>query len=312
MNGWNRISLRFFFIVTLLCVTALIAMPHSDLRSEIAMQRHTLTNGQRTPHSDQWSEIARAQENDSIAYSLNLPETVVLADGMTFEEYLLKQVLAHAKPLKKRIEMLDYTVTCQLEKDIDLTTFPHRRTITFAARLAGYGPIVSALREHKYFSITMAEDVHFRKGKITTSNVRMVEMKQQLTEKQIASFLKHDGMLSANVYDAFYKKVREKVKQLQKLRRKKKETGMEYSGSYTAGGRTFYVVKLDNMRVDIADGCWQISRINYQEGQNNMYYEFKEVRPNLFLLSHGRAKLYLDREKWPKGYLTMKMNYDYR
>jgi len=50
-------------------------------------------------------------------------------------------------------------LTCQLEKDIDLTQFPHRRTITFAARLAGYGPIISALREHKHFGITMAEDV---------------------------------------------------------------------------------------------------------------------------------------------------------
>ena len=255
---------------------------------------------------------ARAQEDDSITYSLNLPETVVLADGMTFEEYLLKQVLANAKPLKKRIETLNYSVTCQLEKDIDLTKFPHRRTITFAARLAGYGPIVSALREHKHFGITMAEDVHFNRGKITTSNVRMVEIKQQLTEKQVASFLKHDGMMSANVYDKFYKKVRQKVKELQKLRKKNKETGMKYVGSYTSGSRTIYVVKLDNMKVDIAEGCWQISRISYQEGQNNMYYEFKEVRPNLFLLSHGRAKFFLDRAKWPKGYVSMKMEYTYR
>lgn len=255
---------------------------------------------------------ARAQEDDSITYSLNLPETVVLADGMTFEEYLLKQVFANAKPLKKRIETLNYSVTCQLEKDIDLTKFPHRRTITFAARLAGYGPIVSALREHKHFGITMAEDVHFNRGKITTSNVRMVEMKQQLTEKQVASFLKHDGMMSANVYDKFYKKVRQKVKELQKLRKKNKETGMKYVGSYTSGSRTVYVVKLDNMKVDIAEGCWQISRISYQEGQNNMYYEFKEVRPNLFLLSHGRAKFFLDRAKWPKGYVSMKMEYAYR
>jgi len=253
-----------------------------------------------------------AQEEDSIAYSLNLPETVVLADGMTFEEYLLKQVLANAKPLKERISTLDYTVTCQLEKDIDLTKFPHRRTITFLARLAGYGPIVSALREHKHFGITMAEDVHFNKGRLTTSNVRMVEMKQQLTEKQIASFLKHDGMMSANVYDKFYKKVRQKVKELQKLRRRKRETGMEYSGSYTLGGRTIYVVKLDNMRVHIADGCWQIARISYQEGQNNMYYEFKEVRRDVFLLSHGRAKLYLDKVKWPKGFVSARMEYAYR
>ena len=255
---------------------------------------------------------AGAQPDDSISYSLSVPETVVLADGMSFEEYLLKQVLAHARPLKERVSTLDYSVTCQVAKDIDLTKFPHRRTITFAARLAGYGPIVSALREHQHFGITMAEDVHFNKGKITTSNLRMVEMKQKLTEKQIASFLKHDGMLSANVYDKFYKKVREKVKDLQKLRRKKEDTGLEYIGSYTSGGRTIYVVKLAKMRIDIAEGCWQITRITYQEGQNDVYSEFKEVRPGLFLLSHGRAKLYLDRKKWPKGYISMKLEYVYR
>ncbi len=251
-------------------------------------------------------------DGDTIAYSLRIDEVIVLADGMTFEEYLLKQVLANAKPLKERISTLRYSVTCQLEKDIDLTKFPHRRTITFAARLAGYGPIVDALREHKHFGITMAEDVYFKKGKITTSNVRMVEMKQPLTEKQKASFLKHDGMMSDNVYDRFYKKVRQKVKELQKKRRKKQDTGVEYSGSYTSGNRTFYVVKLDNMKVHIADDCWQISRLSYQEDQNSMYYEFKEIRPGLFLLSHGTAKFYLDKAKWPKGYIAMKMQYAYR
>ena len=250
-------------------------------------------------------------EDEDIAYSLNLAETVVLPEGMTFEEYLLKKVLANSQPLKKRVRALRYSVTCQLEKDIDLTKFPHRRTITFAARLAGYGPIVTALREHKHFGITMAEDVLFNNGRITTSNVRMVEMKQELTQKQIKSFLKHDGMMSANVYDQFYKRVREKVKELQKKYRKKKETGMEYVGSYTKGNRTFYIVKLDNMRVHIADGCWQISRINWQEKQNNMQYEFKEVRPDLFLLSQGSAKFFLDKVKWPKGYVSMRMTYTY-
>ncbi len=257
-------------------------------------------------------DIHAQDDGDTIAYSLRLDEVTVLADGMTFEEYLLKQVLANAKPLKERIATLRYSVTCQLEKDIDLTKFPHRRTITFAARLAGYGPIVDALREHKHFGITMAEDVYFKKGKITTSNVRMVEMKQPLTEKQKASFLKHDGMMSDNVYDRFYKKVRQKVKELQKKRRKKQDTGLEYSGSYTSGNRTFYVVKLDNMKVHIADDCWQISRLSYQEDQNSMYYEFKEIRPGLFLLSHGTAKFYLDKAKWPKGYIAMKMQYAYR
>ena len=65
------------------------------------------------------------------------------------------------------------------------------------------------------------------------------------------------------------------------------------------------------MRVHIAEGCWQISRISYVEGQNNMSYEFKEVRHNLFLLSRGTAKLFLDKTKWPKGFISMKMGYDY-
>lgn len=54
-----------------------------------------------------------AQEDHDIVASLNLKEVVILADGQTFEEYLIKQVLDHAQP-------------------------PHRRTITFAAKLAGY------------------------------------------------------------------------------------------------------------------------------------------------------------------------------
>ena len=61
-----------------------------------------------------------------------------------------------------------------------------------------------------------------------------------------------------------------------------------------------------------ADGCWQIARIIYHEGQNDMYYDFKEIRPNLFVLSHGTAKLFLDKKKWPKGYISMKMDYSYR
>ncbi len=236
--------------------------------------------------------VSAQDDDDDIAYTTDMPEAVVLPGGMSFEEYLLQQVLDNAKPLSAHVQSLDYTVTCKLEKDIDLKKFPHRRIVTFAARVAGYGPIVSALREHKHFGITMAEDVHYAGGKTTASNVRMVEMKQELTPKQVASFLKHDGMLSANVYDKFYKKVREKVKELQKKRRKRQDTGMTYVGSYTAEGKTFYTVKLESMTVHIA--------------------EFREVRPGLYLLSHGTAKFYLDKVKWPKGYISMVIDYTYK
>ena len=254
----------------------------------------------------------RAQEDHDIAASFNLNEVVVLPDGMTFEEYLVKQVLENAKPLKKRLQTLRYSVTCKLDKDLDLTQIPHRRTVTFAAKLAGYGQIVKALMEHKVFGITMAEDVLFNNGKITTSNVRMVEMKQKLTEKQVKSFLKHDGMMSANVYDMFYEKVRDKAKELKKKYRKKQETDMKYMGSYTTGGRTIYKVRLDNMQVHIADGCWQIKMLDYTEDRNKMHFEFSEVRPDLFLLTKGNARFYVDRKKWPNGYISMQMAYTYK
>ena len=255
---------------------------------------------------------AQEEDDDSITFTLDMPEAVVLSGGMTFEEYLLQQVLDNAKPLSAHTQTLDYGVTCRLEKDIDLRKFPHRRIITFAARLAGYGQIVKALMEHKHFGITMAEDVHYADGKTTAENVRMVEMKQELTPKQVASLLKHDGMLSANVYYKFYKKVREKVKELQKKRRKKQDTGMTYEGSYTVGEKTFYVVKLDNMKVHIADGCWQITDLSYNERENYMRYKFREVMPDLYVLHHGTAKFYIDKAKWPKGYISMEIDYTYR
>ena len=54
----------------------------------------------------------RAQEDHDIAASLNLNEVVVLADGMTFEEYLVKQVLENAKPLKKRLRIPTACTVC--------------------------------------------------------------------------------------------------------------------------------------------------------------------------------------------------------
>lgn len=254
----------------------------------------------------------RAQDDADISATRSMNEIVVVADGQSFEEYLVTQVLENAKPLKEHIRTLNYTVTTSLEKDIDLKQMPRRRIITFAARLAGYGQIASALLEHKAFGITMAEDVLFHDGKITTSNARIVESKQQLTEKQMKAFLKHDGIMGVNIYDKFYDKVRSKAKELKRKYKKKKATGMVYVGSYTSDSCTIYKVKLDNMLVHIVDGCWQIKALDYTEVQNQMHFECSEVRPGLFVLSKGTMKMYIDRKKWPQGSVAMQMTYEYR
>ena len=254
----------------------------------------------------------RAQDEQDIAATRSMNEVVVMAEGLSFEEYLVKQVLEHAKPLKEHVRTLRYTVTTSLDKDIDLKQMPKRRTITFAAKLAGYGQIASALLEHKVFGITMAEDVLFYDGKIIPSNPRIVETKQKLTDKQVKAFLKHDGMMGAGVYDKFYDKVRSKAKELKRKYQKKQATGMTYIGSYTSNDRTIYKVRLGNMLVHIVDGCWQIKALDYTEGQNRMHFECSEVRPGLFVLTRGTGQIYVDREKWPTGYVNMQMTYKYR
>ena len=253
-----------------------------------------------------------AQVDSVISATRSMNEVVVVADGQTFEEYLVKQVLENAKPLKEHVRILRYTVTTSLDKDIDFKQMPKRRIITFAAKLAGYGQIASALLEHKAFGITMAEDVLFHDGKITTSNARIVESKQKLTEKQVKAFLKHDGMMGINIYDKFYDKVRSKAKELKRKYKKKQATGMVYIGSYTSDNYTIYKVKLNNMLVHIVDGCWQIKALDYTEGQNQMHFECSEVRPGLFVLSKGTMKMYIDRKKWPQGSVAMQMTYVYR
>ena len=253
----------------------------------------------------------RALDDSDTTATRSMNEVVVLADGQTFEEYLVTQVLENAKPLKEHIRTLRYTVTSSMDKDIDLKQMPKRRLITFAAKLAGYGQIASALLEHKTFGITMAEDVLFNDGKIITSNARIVESKQKLTEKQVKAFLKHDGMMGVNIYDKFYDKVRSKAKELKRKYKKKQATGMEYIGSYTSDSCTIYKVKLEKMLVHIVDGCWQIKALDYTEGQNQMHFKFSEVRPGLFVLSKGTMKMYIDRQKWPQGSVAMQMTYEY-
>ena len=78
------------------------------------------------------------------------------------------------------------------------------------------------------------------------------------------------------------------------------------------GGRTIFKVSIDNLQVHIVDGCWQIKMMDYIEGQNKVHLEFSEVKPDLFLLSHSNAKLYVDRKKWPNGYISMELAYKYR
>ena len=87
---------------------------------------------------------------------------------------------------------------------------------------------------------------------------------------------------------------------------------IKYAGSYVIDGRTVYIVKYDNAEIHVVDGCWQILRVRYAEGRNMMYYEFREIKRNVFLPVSGYAEMHLDKEKLPKGSVVMSVAYDYK
>lgn len=243
--------------------------------------------------------------------AVQLSEMLVLPKGMTMEEYILRQVNKNIVPLRKRVPHYKVRVTCRMEKDMDLSNMPKRRTVKAAAWLLGYSKILAALVENKYLRLVMAESLTFDNGRIRGSQPKMVEMVPRLKEKQVQAFLKHDGILQANVYDGFYDKVKAKTKEMLKAKRKHDRMDIKYAGSYTLDGRTVYIVKYDNAEIHVVDGCWQILRVRYKEGRNMMYYEFREIRRNVFLPVSGYAEMHLDKESLPRGSVVMSMAYDY-
>lgn len=101
------------------------------------------------------------QESTSVSIQMEeevvqLGELVVLPGGISMEEYILQQVSTRATALKVRITGFDAQVCFRLEKDIDLSHMPKRRTIRLAAWMMGYARIVDALVQNRYLRFAMS------------------------------------------------------------------------------------------------------------------------------------------------------------
>lgn len=101
------------------------------------------------------------QESTSVSIQMEeevvqLGELVVLPGGISMEEYILQQVSTRAIALKVRITGFDAQVCFRLEKDIDLSHMPKRRTIRLAAWMMGYARIVDALVQNRYLRFAMS------------------------------------------------------------------------------------------------------------------------------------------------------------
>lgn len=243
--------------------------------------------------------------------AIQLGDLIVLPGGMSMEEYIIRQVNSHATDLKNKIAHFQARITYRMEKDIDLSDMPKRRTIRSAAWLMGYAKIFDAIVENKYLKLVMTENLRFNKGKMTGSEPLITEMNPQLPKKRAAAFVKHDKLLKANVYDGLYGKIKEETKKLIDAKKKGKDVDIEYTGSYQFEGKTVYILTYGRTQLHVVDECWQILRIEYMTGRNKLYYEFRELRQGVYLPVSGFAEFHFSSQSIPNGSVVLSCTYHY-
>ena len=265
-------------------------------------------------YQTQQKEIS-VQEYEAIAdfvmpeESLTLTEVIVLPNGMDICEYIMKQVDTNRKPLEKKIQQYDSFVTGLFHKDLDLSSIPRRRTIRFALGLFGWKKIFDIMLKYKDLSVTMGEKVHFNKGKITNEGLQILETKPKLSNSEIETFKNKDWFLDVNSYDKFYDLVHDAIK---KYKKKNNDKELTYSGSYEEDGRTIFILKYDKAQIEVVDECWQIRRIKYKNGLQNMYFEFYEASPGVFMPIAGNADIDVNLNKMPiKGSIKLGISFKY-
>lgn len=220
--------------------------------------------------------------------AIELNELMVLQNGMSMEEFILQKVNQHSAPLKNKLSGFKADVNLCLEKDLDLSNMPHRRTIRTLAWIAGYAKMLDVIIQNKYLKVKMTDKLNYTKGKMKGTNLKMTEMTPKLTDSQVAAFEKHKNLLAENFYDNVYRKAKETTKKLLKEMKKGNKVHFKYMGSYDSEGRTIYVVRYEETEIHIADGCWQIVRTinnlsDKELGYLKMYLEFKEYYRDVFL-----------------------------
>lgn len=237
-----------------------------------------------------------------------LREVVVLPEGVDYATYIMNQLQKHIVPLKKRIAAYDCHVEATLMKNIDLHELPKKGAIRFGAALVGWKKVFDILMKYPYLSLTMSENVHYRKGSTKGDGLKLRSTSPTLTESERKAIMKKDWYLDANPYDVFYDEVEKKIKS---LKSKKSKYKLSYKGSYQEGKHTIHILTYGHTRVEVVDGCWQIRRFDYKSSSRTIYFEFQEMAKGVFLPVGGHGRININYAKFPKGEVGLQYSYDY-
>ncbi|MCF0203136.1 MAG: hypothetical protein HUK08_07215, partial [Bacteroidaceae bacterium] len=147
------------------------------------------------------------------------------------------------------------------------------------------------------------------KGKISNDKLQVMATSPKLSSEEINVIKKKDWFLDSNSYDKFYDMVHSAIK---KLKKKDSEDKLTYRGSYEEGRHTIFILKYGKTQVEVVDKCWQIRRLKYKDEKGNMYFEFYEASPGVFLPISCNADMQVSsQEKNLEGNIKLRMAYKY-
>lgn len=174
--------------------------------------------------------------------------------------------LATIPKLKKQLKNFNALYSCRIESIGNLGDCPSgfRNILRFYTGLMGYRRIFKCMERVPDLSVEVSGKAVFHNGKLTCSDESIKKCNAKISSNEEDAFKSKAMKFSGAFYDGIYNLARH----LRKQHTKKKENAdgrLSYCGSYIKDGKLMYVLRSKLYEMHVADGCWQVCRVEYND-----------------------------------------------
>lgn len=229
-----------------------------------------------------------------------MPEVFVTPTGESIEEFIVRMVAEHKKPLNAAVSSFDGLGSLYWETDND-SLFHYMQPDLFkmlkvSVSILGFGTLLTIERDYPGAKFTIDQKLSFN-GTVKGDRQVVGMMAPTFKQKEVDYLEKHSWKIDHNVYDLLYKQfnaskinrtIASNNKAQEKARNKgidfKRDTnGWKYIGLYEEDGRDVYIIKKGKKEFHIVDGVWQIKRCTQEEDETKTIAECREMLPGIYL-----------------------------
>lgn len=213
---------------------------------------------------------------------ITLKEAVVVGVdnvGQTLEN------LRSVPPLQKKVRKYTATALSRVESVGNLHEFPAdlRKVLRTASKIMGYGKVYACMERHPKFWAELNRQVKFNNSYISTSGGTFVAGSAALSEDEKRALAKKKWEADFPVYAWMYGVADSIAEKCAKQRRAGLPTGVAFKGEYEEDGHTVRVLAANGCVIHVVTDCWQILRMESQQGSMRRVVECSQLLPGLYL-----------------------------